>query len=133
MTVGRSWIFTIWMKSINKFKDEWAEADDNVLGRDCWKKAEIRSIQSANVSRHWRQQLLQQQDGYVYCDKARKGEDGKPITLPRNLLAGANKSGVSKRDFITATGSIYVGDQYMDPEKVEHLNYKKLHTKAQFH
>lgn len=49
---------------------------------------------------------------------ARKGEDGKPITKPRNMLAGSNRSGVSKKDFITPLSSVHAGDKYLDPEKI---------------
>jgi hypothetical protein len=54
----------------------------------------------------------------------RKGEDGKPITAPRNLLAGPNRSGVDRKSFIEAPSSIHADDKYIDPEKVESRYYK---------
>jgi len=29
----------------------------------------------------------------------KRGEDGKPITKPRNLLSGSNRSGVGKKGY----------------------------------
>lgn len=49
------------------------------------------------------------------------------------MLAGPNKSGVTRRDFIEPPSSIHADDKYLDPEKVDHLYNKKFHTKAGFH
>lgn len=39
-----------------------------------------------------------------------RGEDGKPITKPRNLLAGTNRSGQGKKGYFAIPDSIYQGD-----------------------
>lgn len=49
------------------------------------------------------------------------------------MLAGPNKSGVTRRDFIEPPSSIHADDKYLDPEKVDHLYNKKFHTRAGFH
>lgn len=48
-----------------------------------------------------------------------KGEDGKPVTKPRNLLAGTNRSGMGKKGYFGVLDSIYKGDKYVDPFKLE--------------
>lgn len=61
-------------------------------------------------------------DNSLYPSKtARKGSDGKAITLPRNMLAGPNRSGVTKKDFVDAPSTVNVDDKYLDPEKVDYL------------
>jgi hypothetical protein len=50
---------------------------------------------------------------------ANKGEDGKPKTKPRNMLAGMNRTGMGKRAFINYPESIYQKDPYKDPFKIE--------------
>lgn len=55
---------------------------------------------------------------YANINKAKIGSDGKPITLPRNMLPGSNLSGVGKKSFISVPSSIYHGDKYIDPEKL---------------
>jgi hypothetical protein len=50
---------------------------------------------------------------------ANKGEDGKPKTKPRNMLAGANRRGIGKKAFINYPDSIYQNDPYKDPFKIE--------------
>ena len=53
---------------------------------------------------------------YVFIDP--RGEDGKPITKPRNLLAGTNRSGQGKKGYFNVPESIYKGDEYQDPFKL---------------
>ena len=37
-----------------------------------------------------------------------------------------NRSGVGRKSFITASSSIHVGDEYMDPEKADQMLGKKF-------
>jgi len=40
------------------------------------------------------------------------------------MLPGPNRSGVTRKSFIGYPDSIYVGDKYNDPEKVEREYFK---------
>jgi hypothetical protein len=68
---------------------------------------------------------------HIYSDS--RGEDGKPITKPRNLLAGTNKSGVGKKSYFNVPDSIYQGDKYQDPFKTQIQYEKKMHTRSSYH
>lgn len=49
------------------------------------------------------------------------------------MLAGPNRSGIGKKDYIDPVSSLHAGDKYLDPEKVDYLYDKKFHTRAKFH
>ena len=53
--------------------------------------------------------------------------------MPRNLLAGPNRSGVGSKAFVEAPSSIHGGDKYLDPEKVDYLYEQKFHGKSKIH
>ncbi len=64
---------------------------------------------------------------------ANKGEDGKPRTSPRNMLAGPNRTGVDKKAFLQTPESIYKNDPYKDQLSVELQYYNKMHSKSSMH
>lgn len=62
-----------------------------------------------------------------------RGEDGKPITKPRNMLAGSNRSGMGKKGYFNVPDSIYQGDKYQDAFKTQIQYDKKMHTRSSYH
>lgn len=46
-----------------------------------------------------------------------RGQNGKPVTQPRNFLSGLNRSGMGKKGYFGVPDSIYQGDKYEDPFK----------------
>ena len=49
------------------------------------------------------------------------------------MLAGPNRTAVTKKSFIEVPNSMHVGDKYLDPEKVDYLYEKKFHGKSSLH
>jgi hypothetical protein len=66
-------------------------------------------------------------------DSAKKGEDGKPITQPGNMLASACRSGVGKKAYLQTPESIYINDPYHDAFQKEIQYYNRMHSKSAMH
>ena len=49
------------------------------------------------------------------------------------MLAGPNRSGVTKKDFLTPASTVNTDDKYLDPEKVDYLYEQKFHGKSKLH
>lgn len=94
------WMWLSTALDINKIKDERAEAIHDAGHRASQLQEKVWTLQSASQYSHWWWFSLQTKTRYHFGHSARKGSDGKPITLPRNMLPGANRSGVERRSFI---------------------------------
>jgi hypothetical protein len=81
----------------------------------------------------WGWFTLQKKTSYICPYKAKKGEDGKPLTKPRNMLAGSNRSGIDRKSYVSPMTSLHAGDHYLDPEKVDLKYYQTFHTRSTIH
>lgn len=48
-----------------------------------------------------------------------KDENGKVKTEDRNIFPGVCTTGVLKKNFFNYSSSVFVGDPYLDPHKIE--------------
>ena len=120
-------------RSINKINHGIAKANHAHGSRNAQLQKKVWTLQPAHDHRAWRQLPLSFENRYMFSHSARKGEDGKPISMPRNMLAGPNRSGLTKKDFLTAPSSIHAGDKYLDPEKIDYHYNQKIHGKSKLH
>ena len=110
-----------YLNSINRITNEQGWITQAAICQGCrcnGQQVTLRLLHPPSIT-HRRTRIDQQYSTYIFIHSAKKGDDGRVVTSPRNIFSGTTSNPQLQKNFFSYTPSAFSGSEHQDPGKHE--------------